>query len=100
MVTTILPVESTVVPTAGRNLLGLPGEVDVVLLWGWRLKSLMSTSTTDCWLDVLKNVKLTCSYTAVILFDRLVCHARDRFPVKVRRGCEGQAEVPCSTGVA
>lgn len=89
--TTILPSESTVVLTAGRNSTGLPGE-DKALVWS--LAHIMQKR-------IVAHLKLTCSNIALILFNRVVCHARDSFPIEVICGGDSQAKVPRSTvGVA
>lgn len=94
--TTILPSESTVVLTAGRNSTGLPGE-DTVLLWS--LAHIMQKCCFER--HIVEHLKLTCSNIALILFNWVVCHARDSFPIEVICGGDSQAKVPRSTaGVA
>lgn len=44
--------------------------------------------------------RTTCGNVTLVLFDRMVCCACDKFPVEVVGGCDVQAEVSCSTAAA
>lgn len=76
--TTILPAESTVVLTTGRNATGLPGE-DTVPVW---------SKTRSFGREIVEYPKLTRSDIALILLSWMVSHTCDSFPVEAVCGVD------------
>lgn len=94
MATAIFPSSSTVVLKAGTNSSGLPAG-RILLEENPAQFNFYSTETR------LRLRKRTCGDVAAFLLDRVLCCARDSFPVQVvAGGRDVQAEVPCSAAAA
>lgn len=85
ILTTILPLESTVVLTAGRKLAGLPGRENTHSRSCVHLK------------EIIESFRLTCSNVTITLFNWVVCNACDSFPIECIYGRDIHTQETIST---